>query len=173
MYKNLSPKLYIANLSFFFEGLDCRYHNPQFSGLDYQPCVPWLFRIWIQTLPNLFFSADYHFPWLNLQLCCPLKWIGTLGFHPAVTLPQSLEHFSTHFLECTGRAPRSFWEATAKRGKRAQDAREGEGECTARSVSFPGFTKPVGTGPVTAVTGLTGPDRFRFRPVRNRLKFKF
>ena len=36
-----------------------------------------------------------------------------------------------------------------------------------------GFTKPAGTGPVTAVTGLTGPDRFRFRPVLNRPKFKF
>ena len=59
-----------------------------------------------------------------------------------MTLPQSLEHFSTHFLECTGRAPRSFWEATAKRGKRAQDAREGEGECTARSASFHGEGEP-------------------------------
>ena len=39
----------------------------------------------------------------------------------------------------------------------------------------PGFTKPLGTGPVTAVTGLTGPARFRFRfrAVRNRPKFKF
>ena len=36
-----------------------------------------------------------------------------------------------------------------------------------------GLKKPAGTGPVTAVTGLTGPDRFRFRPVSNRPKFKF
>ena len=36
-----------------------------------------------------------------------------------------------------------------------------------------GLKKPAGTGPVTAVTGLTGPDRFRFRPVPNRPKFKF
>ena len=40
-------------------------------------------------------------------------------------------------------------------------------------VLWAGFTKPAGTGPVTAVTGLTGPDRFRFRPVLNRPKFKF
>ena len=35
-----------------------------------------------------------------------------------------------------------------------------------------GLKKPAGTGPVTAVTGLTGPDRFRYRAVRNRPKFK-
>jgi len=34
---------------------------------------------------------------------------------------------------------------------------------------------PTGTGPETAVTGATGPDRFRYRPVANRpnSKFKF
>ena len=37
----------------------------------------------------------------------------------------------------------------------------------------PGLKKPAGTGPVTAVTGLTGPDRFRYGAVRNRPKFKF
>jgi hypothetical protein len=31
-----------------------------------------------------------------------------------------------------------------------------------------GFTLPVVTGPVTAVTGLTGQDRLRYRPVTNR-----
>ena len=36
-----------------------------------------------------------------------------------------------------------------------------------------GLKKPVGTGPVTVVTGLTGPARFRIRAVRNRVKFKF
>ena len=36
-----------------------------------------------------------------------------------------------------------------------------------------GLKKPLGTGPVTAVTGLTGPDRFRFRPVQTGPKFKF
>ena len=37
----------------------------------------------------------------------------------------------------------------------------------------PGLKKPLGTGPVTAVTGLAGPARFRIRAVRNRAKFKF
>ena len=37
----------------------------------------------------------------------------------------------------------------------------------------PWLTLPVGTGPVWPVTGQTGPDRFRFRPVPNRSKFKF
>ena len=36
-----------------------------------------------------------------------------------------------------------------------------------------GLKKPLGTGPVIAVTGLTGPARFRIRAVRNRAKFKF
>ena len=36
----------------------------------------------------------------------------------------------------------------------------------------PGFFLPTGTGPKTAVTGQTGPDRFRYRPVSNRPKFK-
>jgi hypothetical protein len=36
-----------------------------------------------------------------------------------------------------------------------------------------GVTEPVGTGPETVGTGPTGPDRFRFRPVPNRSKFKF
>jgi hypothetical protein len=31
-----------------------------------------------------------------------------------------------------------------------------------------GFTLPVVTGPVTAVTSFTGLDRFRYRPVTNR-----
>ena len=35
-----------------------------------------------------------------------------------------------------------------------------------------GLKKLAGTGPVTAVTGLTGPDWFRYRAVRNRTKFK-
>ena len=38
-------------------------------------------------------------------------------------------------------------------------------------VTGTGFTKPAGTGSVTVVTGLTGPDWFR--PVLNRPKFKF
>ena len=48
-------------------------------------------------------------------------------------------------------------------------------QAQAQAVSWAGFTKPLGTGPVTAVTGLTGPARFRFRfrAVRNRPKFKF
>ena len=48
-------------------------------------------------------------------------------------------------------------------------------DCKLRAsfLSWPGLKKPAGTGPVTAVTGLTGPDRFRFRPVSNRPKFKF
>jgi hypothetical protein len=37
----------------------------------------------------------------------------------------------------------------------------------------PGFTLPVVTGPVTAVTGLTGLDRLRYRPVTNRRVQKF
>jgi len=37
----------------------------------------------------------------------------------------------------------------------------------------PGLKKPLGTGPVTTVTGLTGPARFRIRAVLNRGKFKF
>ena len=36
-----------------------------------------------------------------------------------------------------------------------------------------GLKKPLGTGSVTAVTGLIGPARFRIRAVRNRAKFKF
>ena len=40
------------------------------------------------------------------------------------------------------------------------------------AVPQPGLTLPVGTGPVWPVTGQTGPDRFRFRPVPNRPKFK-
>ena len=39
-----------------------------------------------------------------------------------------------------------------------------KGKERSRDEMQPGFTKPAGTGPVTAVTGLTGPDRFRFRP---------
>jgi hypothetical protein len=35
-------------------------------------------------------------------------------------------------------------------------------------VSHPGFTLPLVIGPVTAVTGLTGLDRLRYRPVTNR-----
>jgi hypothetical protein len=31
---------------------------------------------------------------------------------------------------------------------------------------------PTGTGLETAVTGQTGPDRFQYRPVSNRPKFK-
>ena len=37
----------------------------------------------------------------------------------------------------------------------------------------PGLKKPLGTGPVTAVTSLTGPARFRFRAVQTGAKFKF
>ena len=44
---------------------------------------------------------------------------------------------------------------------------------TEANVLGAGLKKPAGTGPVTAVTGLTGPDRFRYRAVRNRPKFKF
>ena len=36
----------------------------------------------------------------------------------------------------------------------------------------PGFFLPTGTGPETAVTGQTGPDRFRYRPVSNRPNLK-
>jgi hypothetical protein len=36
------------------------------------------------------------------------------------------------------------------------------------NVLGPGFTLLVVTGPVTAVTGLTGLDRLRYRPVTNR-----
>jgi hypothetical protein len=36
-----------------------------------------------------------------------------------------------------------------------------------------GLTEPVGTSPETVGIGPTGPDRFRFRPVPNRSKFKF
>ena len=36
----------------------------------------------------------------------------------------------------------------------------------------PGLTEPSVTGPVWPVTGQTGPDRFRFGPVPNPLKFK-
>ena len=35
-----------------------------------------------------------------------------------------------------------------------------------------GLNLPTGTGPDTAVTGQTGPDRFRFETVSNRPKFK-
>ena len=35
-----------------------------------------------------------------------------------------------------------------------------------------GLNLPTGTGPDTAVTGQTGPDRFRFGVVSNRPKFK-
>jgi hypothetical protein len=35
------------------------------------------------------------------------------------------------------------------------------------------FTLPVVTGPVTVVTGLTGLDRLRYRPVTNRWVQKF
>ena len=45
--------------------------------------------------------------------------------------------------------------------------------CDVAGGSQAGLKKPAGTGPVTAVTGLTGPDRFRFRTVGNRPKFKF
>jgi len=46
-------------------------------------------------------------------------------------------------------------------------------ELLVRSRLASGLKKPLGTGPVTAVTGLTGPDRFRFRPVQTGPKFKF
>ena len=65
------------------------------------------------------------------------------------------------------------------RSHRATRRRTGEGRRDDRvgvscgGGSRAGFTKPAGTGPVTAVTGLTGPDRFRFRPVLNRPKPKF
>jgi hypothetical protein len=36
----------------------------------------------------------------------------------------------------------------------------------------PGLTEPVGTSSKNVGTGRTGPDRFRFRPVPNRSKFK-
>jgi len=35
-----------------------------------------------------------------------------------------------------------------------------------------GLNLPTGTGPDTAVTDQTGPDRFRFETVSNRPKFK-
>ena len=38
--------------------------------------------------------------------------------------------------------------------------------------AWPGLKKPTKTGPETAVTGQTGPDRFRFGSVSNRPKFK-
>ena len=40
------------------------------------------------------------------------------------------------------------------------------------SCSHPGLNLPTGIGPDTAVTGQTGPDRFRFGTVSNRSKFK-
>ena len=40
-------------------------------------------------------------------------------------------------------------------------------------VLYSGLKKPLGTGPVTAVTGVTGPARFRFRAVQTGAKFKF
>ena len=43
---------------------------------------------------------------------------------------------------------------------------------TEQAVPYPGLKNPAGTGPITAVTGLTGPDRFRHQAVRNRPKFK-
>ena len=52
-------------------------------------------------------------------------------------------------------------------------ARANAPRARARARVAPGLKKPAGTGPVTAVTGLTGPDRFRYRPVRNWPKFKF
>ena len=39
-------------------------------------------------------------------------------------------------------------------------------------IPHPGFTKPLGTGPIWPVTGQTGPGRFRFGPVSNWPKFK-
>jgi hypothetical protein len=42
----------------------------------------------------------------------------------------------------------------------------------ARRSSAAGFTEPVGSGPETVGSGPIGPDRFRFRPVPNRSKFK-
>jgi len=36
----------------------------------------------------------------------------------------------------------------------------------------PGFTKLSVIGPIWLVTGQTGPDRFRFRPIPDRPKFK-
>ena len=39
--------------------------------------------------------------------------------------------------------------------------------------AYTGLKKPLGTGPVTAVTGVTGPARFRFRAVQTGAKFKF
>ena len=47
------------------------------------------------------------------------------------------------------------------------------GECASARLES-GLNLPTGTGPETAVTGQTGPDRFRFRfrPVSNMLKFK-
>ena len=44
--------------------------------------------------------------------------------------------------------------------------------CHCGSLLQPGFTKPVGTGPVWPVIGQIGPDRFRFGPVPNWSKFK-
>ena len=45
------------------------------------------------------------------------------------------------------------------------------GECASARLES-GLNLPTGTDPETAVTGQTGPDRFRFRPVSNRPKFK-
>ena len=44
---------------------------------------------------------------------------------------------------------------------------------TTTELSQTGLKKPLGTGPVTAVTGVTGPARFRFRAVQTGAKFKF
>jgi len=40
------------------------------------------------------------------------------------------------------------------------------------AISHTGLKIPTGIGPVLPVTGQTGPDRFRFRPVSNRPKFQ-
>ena len=73
-----------------------------------------------------------------------------------------------------GRGASMAGSAASVDGVAAEEARRPQWPTAGRrSGQRPGFTKPAGTGPVTAVTGLTGPDRFRFRPVLNRPKFKF
>ena len=70
------------------------------------------------------------------------------------------------------------WQCASKR-RTAEEARAGAwAAMTGRRLDAVGgagtwLKKPLGTGPVTAVTGLTGPDRFRFRPVQTGPKFKF
>ena len=47
------------------------------------------------------------------------------------------------------------------------------GEQNKHRLAHPRVFLPTGTGPETAVTGVTGPDRFRYRPVANRPNSKF